>query len=540
MNRLICIFFAHFIAFSAVCAEGLSRQDKARYAYFFQGAISRLNVSDEAGAFDLLMHCKEIDPDAAETYYYLSDCYEHLGNDSLRVAMLIKASELSPDNDVYKEQLLPLYLNDTQLDKAVAVIEDILSRTPERTDMLQILIQIYAYQENYAKTLETLSRLEVQEGQSEQLTMSKVQMYTKMGDDKRAYKELKSLCDNHPLDLNYRVMLGNWLLGKDRKKEALEQYQSVLDEEPENEMAMMSMMDYYRSEKLDSLADRQRDNLLLSPLTQQSTRLLLLKQYIMEQEHISTDSTAVLQLFDRVLSQNDDMQIMELKLAYMTLKQMPEENIKVLLTQMLDKRPEHSQARMQLLEMANNKGDFKEMIRLAEPAQQFNPDEWAFSYFLGFAYVMEEDYVSAVKALEVACENVDESSDEQLAVELYSILGEAYYKLGQKEQAYKAYDDCLRLDPDNIMALNNYAYYLAEDNLNLDRAAAMSLKTVKAEPTNATYLDTYAWVLYVQERYAEAKIYIDMAIDNMPENTDKTVYFEHRDAINKKLETKKK
>lgn len=539
MNRLICIIFIHFTVFTAVCAEGLSRQDKARYAYFFQGAISRLNLSDEAGAFDLLMHCKEIDPDAAETYYYLSDCYEHLGNDSLRVAMLIKASELSPDNDVYKEQLLPLYLNDTQLDKAVAVIEDILSRTPERTDMLQVLIQIYAYQENYAKTLETLNRLEVQEGQSEQLTMSKVQMYTKMGDDKRAYKELKSLCDNHPLDLNYRVMLGNWLLGKDRKKEALEQYQSVLDEEPENEMALMSMMDYYRSEKLDSLADKQRDNLLLSPLTQQSTRLLLLKQYIMEQEHISTDSTAVLQLFDRVLSQHDDMQIMELKLAYMTLKKMPEENIKALLTQMLDKRPEHSQARMQLLEIANNKGDFKEMIRLAKPAQQFNPDEWAFSYFLGFAYVMEEDYVSAVKALEVACENVDESSDERLAVELYAILGEAYYKLGQKEQAYKAYDDCLRLDPDNIMTLNNYAYYLAEDNLNLDRAAAMSLKTVKAEPTNATYLDTYAWVLYMQERYAEAKIYIDMAIDNMPEDTDKTVYFEHRDAINKKLETTK-
>lgn len=539
MYRLICIFFAHFIAFSAICAEGLSRQDKTRYAYFFQGAISRLNVSDEAGALDLLMHCKEIDPNAAETYFYLSDCYEHLGNDSLRIAMLIKAAELSPDNDVYKEELLPIYLNSNDLDNAISVIEDILSRTPERTDMLQVLIQIYAYQENYAKTLETLNLLEVQEGQNEQLTMSKVQIYTKMGDDKRAFKELKSLCDNHPLDLNYRVMLGNWLLGKDRKKEALEQYQAVLSEEPENEMALMSMMDYYRAEKLDSLADRQRDNLLLSPLTQQSTRLLLLKQYIMEQEHISTDSTAVLQLFDRVLAQNDDMQIMELKLAYMALKNMPSESIKALLTQMLDKRPEHSQARLQLIEMANNEGDFKEMIRLAKPAQQFNPDEWSFSYFLGFAYVMEEDYESAVKALETACENVDENSDDRLAVELYAILGEAYYKLGQKEQAYKAYDNCLRLDPDNIMTLNNYAYYLAEDNLNLDRAAAMSLKTVKAEPTNATYLDTYAWVLYVQERYAEAKIYIDMAIENMPEDTDKTVYFEHRDAINKKLEATK-
>lgn len=542
MKRIFYVFtFLHLFGFLSARAGGqvvlgeLSRQDKARYAYFFQGAITRLSVSDEQGALDLLLHCKDIDPMAAETYFYLADCYEHNGNDSMRVAMLTRAAELQPENDVYKEELIPIYLNNNDIAKAAEIIEEIVAHTPERTDMLQMLVQIYNYQNEDRMTLDALNRLEVQDGQTEQITMAKVQLYTKMGDDKQAYKELKSLCDNHPLDLNYRVMLGNWLLGKDRKKEALAAYRAVLKEEPANESALMSMMDYYRAEGNDSLAVQQRDNLLFSPKTQQSTRLLLLKQFIREQELVSTDSTVVLELFDRVLSQNDDVEIMELKLAYMAMKEMPQDSLKTILSQILDKRPEHAQARFQLIQMAWEKQDYNDMVRLAEPALEFNPEEWSFSYFLGLAYVLNEQDEEAVKALQVASEHVDETSDKDLAAEMYNLLGEALHRTGRTQETYEAYDNCLRINPDKIDCLNNYAYYLAEEGGDLDKAAAMSQKTVAAEPTNVNYLDTYAWILYLQGRYEEARIYIDMTFDNLGETEDISVYEEHKKAIYDKL-----
>ena len=53
----------------------------------------------------------------------------------------------------------------------------------------------------------------------------------------------------------------------------------------------------------------------------------------------------------------------------------------------------------------------------------------------------------------------------------------------------------------------------------------MSYKTIKAEPANATYLDTYAWILFMQERYAEAKIYIDQTLQHDKEPSD--VVLEH-------------
>lgn len=48
------------------------------------------------------------------------------------------------------------------------------------------------------------------------------------------------------------------------------------------------------------------------------------------------------------------------------------------------------------------------------------------------------------------------------------------------------------LKDDNIGCLNNYAYYLSEKEIYLDKAEQMSFRAIKAEPKNATYLDTYA------------------------------------------------
>lgn len=530
------------IAIAVLMLSGMAGSARAdsRYDYFFQGAMVRISAGDYSGARDLLLHCRDINPEASEAYFFLADCYEHAGQDSLKMAMLTRAAELDPDNVTYKEAVLPIFLQNNELDKAVAYMEDMVRDTPERTDLLNILLQIYNYQKDTKHALETLNRLETQDGQSEQLTMSKVQIYTDMGDNKRALKELELLVKNHPLDLNYRVMLGNWLLSKGMKKDALKEYKAVLKEEPDNENALLSIMDYYRSIGEDSVANIQRDNIVFSHKTQSDTRMLLLKQYIRQCEQDQIDSTKVLQYLDRAIAvKQSATDLWALKLAYMTMKQMPKDSIKTVLYQILDLQPDNASARFELIKMAWEKQDSKEMIRLAKPAQQYNPDEWAFSYFLGVGYFLNDDIEECIDALQTAAVNVDESQQKQLAEDMYALLGDALYKVNRNDEAFHAYENCLRLNPDNIMCLNNYAYYLSEINRDLDRAATMSLKTVKEEPNNSTYLDTYAWILYLQGRYEEAKIYIDMAVKNLEEDKDNTVILDHQKEIDAKLNTKK-
>ena len=106
-------------------------------------------------------------------------------------------------------------------------------------------------------------------------------------------------------------------------------------------------------------------------------------------------------------------------------------------------------------------------------------------------------------------------------------MGDILHQKGLAEEAYAAYDSCLQWKDDNIGCLNNYAYYLSEEGVQLDKAEQMSYKTIKAEPKNSTYLDTYAWILFMQQRYSEARIYIDQALQNKDDSLDNAVILEH-------------
>ena len=107
-----------------------------------------------------------------------------------------------------------------------------------------------------------------------------------------------------------------------------------------------------------------------------------------------------------------------------------------------------------------------------------------------------------------------------------------------KAEAYAAYDSSLVYNPNNINTLNNYAYYLSVERTNLDKAEEMSFITVKAEPENATYLDTYAWILFEKGRYTEARIYIEQAMKNGGDSSQ--VIVEHCGDIYFKLGDKDK
>ena len=100
------------------------------------------------------------------------------------------------------------------------------------------------------------------------------------------------------------------------------------------------------------------------------------------------------------------------------------------------------------------------------------------------------------------------------------MLGDVLHKRQRSNEAYAAYDSCLVYDPDKVMCLNNYAYFLSCEQRDLKKAEKMSYRAITAEANNSTYLDTYAWILYQQERYEEARIYIDRALENDTTDTD--------------------
>ena len=505
----------------------LSENDAKRFNYFFLEAVRQQQNEKYAAAFDLFKHCLDIDPQAPEVHFALANLYRGMND---RVAMLEcmrKAAEMAPGNDTYLENLGEAYLGIHDFESAIGIYEKLLANNPGRTDVLSTLIQLYNWRPDYPKVIEALNRLETIEGSSEDLTLSKMQVYSLLGDKIKEYNELRNLAKQHPYDYNYRVMMGNWLLQNGKKKDALAEYNAVLKKEPNNIMARMSILDYYKSENMDSLAKDQTIQLLLDPGTEAESKMLLMRQFISDSEtDEATDSTQVLDLFKKILQMpqaNADMA--ELQTAYMSLKKMPEDTINKALERVLEIEPGNVGARIQLLQNAWGRKDFDRIISLSKPAIEYNPDNIVFYYFQGLAYAQKDDNDNALDTFRKGVGQVNETSNKDLVSDFYNIMGDLLHEKGFDEEAYAAYDSCLQWKPNNISCLNNYAYYLSVKDRDLSKAEQMSYRTVKAEPKNSTYLDTYAWILFRQQRYQEAKVYIDQALAN--DSTAGSVIVEH-------------
>lgn len=521
--------------------RNVPRDVQARYRYFFQGAITEKISKRYESAMELLRHCATIDPEAAETYFYMADCYDKLGKDSMQVVMLRKAAELRPDNSTYKEALVPILLQEGKLAEATSTIEELVKHHPERTDMLNVLFSIYNYQDNNDMCLSVLQRLEIQDGKREETTMTKVQILTRMKRFKEAYDELDELCKSHPLDLNYRVLFGNWLMGNKEPKLALAQYKMVLKEEPDNEDAMLSLYDYYRAEEQFDQADLLRDRLLLNTNTHDENRITMIKMWVRDNDHPDIDVQKMLNDFDRYAEVAANKQdILLLKAAYMDLKKMPEDSIRKVYQNIVELYPENSESRFHLIQSAWAHEDAKAIIEFSRPALEYDPSNWSFYYFLAIGLTLDKQYEECIEVINQGktVMTTDTESDKTMASDMLEMLGDAYNALGMHDECFAAYDECLKYNPENIGCLNNYSYYLAEIDRDLEKAAAMSLRTVKQQPSNSTFLDTYAWVLYKLERYEEAAIYIDMAIQFLEEGADDTTYKEHSEAIHAKTEKK--
>lgn len=491
----------------------VSRNDSLRFKYFYYEALKQQIKGNYGAAYELLCNCLRINPNSAEAYYYLSSYEGVLNGDSAALQKIRRAAELRPENATFQERLAVAYLNLSKYGEARKVYERLYAGDPSRTDVLQMLLKLYGVERDYDNMIRTIENIEEQDGVTEQTALAKMNVYSMQGKKEKEIKVLRELSAKHPYDMNYRVMIGNWLLQNGDNDGAHREYAEVLEAEPENAMAQMSMLDYYRAVGKDSLAGTLREKMLFNPDNSVDTKVTIIRQIVDETEKKDGDSTYVLNLLERMLDMPQKTpDIAGVYLAYLNLKKMPQDTIRAFEEKFLADFPDYAPVRMDLVQKALSMQDADRVIELCRPAIEYNPDEMVFYYFLGLAYIdkgMEDETLDVIRrglSLDKKGANQDMVSD------LYAIMGDLLCKKDEYVKAFAAYDSCLQWKDDNMGCLNNYAYYLSLNGGDLTKAEQMSYRTVKQEPSNSTYLDTYAWILFMQERYAEAKLYINQAV----------------------------
>lgn len=494
--------------------DPLTPEQRRKYDYYFLEAVRMKQKGDYDAAYELYQHCLDIYPASGAALYELSQFYMYLGQERKGELALKQAVFSDESNFWYKQTLASYYERKRDVPKAIAVYENMADQFPSRLEPLMSLIDLYNQTKSYQQVINTLNRLEELDGKSEQISMEKFRMFLLLGDQEKAFTEIESLSKEYPYDMRYQTILGDVYLNNDKPQEALGVYQRILKEEPGYAPALISMASYYQKTGQDSLYQAQLDTILLNDDVQSDTKMEIMRQLILRSEQGSKDSTQVISLFQNILKrpqQNADLAM--LCAQYLLAKKMEKEAVPVL-HQILELDPENKPARLQLLSYAIRDNNLDDVIRIAKPALEYNPESLEFYYYLGIAYHQKGETDEALDVFTKGVKQINEKSDKGVVSDFYAILGDLYHSKEMHAEAYAAYDSSLVYNPDNIGTLNNYAYFLSVERKDLDKAEEMSYRTVKAEPDNETYLDTYAWILFEKGRYTEARIYIEQALRN--------------------------
>lgn len=517
----------------AVTETARTPYENRLYDSYYTEAVKQKILGNHDAAYTLLQYCLELNPKAGEALYDLGLYAIYMQNDSLGIQYLERAAALEPDNIWYRETLSSYYLSRSEWPKAQRYLEEMARLNPKRSDVLMRLVGLYQNDRKYAQAIDVLNRIETLEGKSLQVSMDKYWLYMQLKEKERAYAELQALADEYPNDWSYRVILATQYMANDE----LDQAKRILDEverkDPENQTLRLALMDYAQAIQNDSLYQANLDKLLFGEAADEATRVRVMKDYVSRQPQDSLHDMRIRDTFRRLLADSRsgaDMWMMYA--AYQAMKKDHQDSVAVTLDRVLELEPDNKVALQELIMINIRKQDFPGLVRLCQKAIQYYPDMLVFYYYKGLAHYQLDEQEQAVDAFERGLRQDKKAGDEGMVSDMYSILGDLYHGLHQNEKAYAAYDSALVYKDDNLGALNNYAYFLSLENRELDKAQEMSYKTVQIEPDNVTYLDTYAWILFLKGKYTEAKIYMDKVVGYYEKEPQTEKEKENRESVN--------
>lgn len=502
-----------YLATDSLCSKTDTSDEIARqrtFDYFFVQALSLREQERYDEAFDLLEHCLWLQPSSSAVSYELYSMYSYLGRKSEALEMMKRAAEGDPKNFWYRSMLAMAYEDEGLADEAIKVYEAMTNDFSSNSNLFMALASAYSDKADYEKAIWAFDQIERIEGKNEQITLQKYRYYMLMHNKEKALAELQGLIDEYPDDNATKVFLGNTYLEFGDTVRAFEIYSDVQQSDANNVLLQKSLADYYQRMNNDSLFSEAVESLLSNERYTGEERAGLLVKFVGYKEYRG-ESDYNIDLMRRLLKVHPDKSATAEVLArYMQMRELSEDSIAPVLEEILYYEPENNYAQVQLLLQAVKKTEYDEVITRCDAALLYSPEILELYYFKGIAQYNKNMHKEALETLTKGLSKRTDNDAAEFVSDIFSITGDLYHELGDSKASALAYDSALVYNENNLGVLNNYAYYIAlENNSELEKALEMSHRTVKAEPENKTYIDTYMWILFLLERYDEAKAYAE-------------------------------
>ena len=524
--------------------------DKTSYAGYMN--LYRLYMIEQktAQAEQLLKEAIQNNPKSHEYMERLAYHYGTLGrrDDMLNVLAQIKAH--SKDFDAVYSVVGDFYLRTGDTDSALREYREGIQKDPKRKALYQHdIIQVLLRQGKRAEAAEVNNQVLKENPKDADAKGLSATFLLEQGDVNAALTSLQAVVTSSPDNATAHFQLGRAYLASGRpdgRESARQQFETAIRLQPNLiqprlGLAELQVMHGEYEAALDSVQTiLQRDPGNSSAKMIQSQAFLGQKKYGDSANLLSgmlktnpNDPNVYYQIGTQNLAEGKPK---EAEGAFQHAYELNPSNIQSLLgvveSEIQQGQPERAMA---LLQNEAKKGPNRIdiLFLLGTTAKRENKFQDAQSYFtrvlngldkksraradlymqIADCYRLSGNLNDAVANLQKAREIVPENE-----TVLYS-LGQVMGQAGRNAESRQAYEACLRVNPNNVPALNNLAYLMADTNADLDVALNYAQKAKGLNPNMGEISDTYGWILLKKGLAEQAIPVFQDLVNRVPTNS---------------------
>ena len=500
----------------------LSPEQQRKFDYFYYEAANLKNAGKYDAAYDLFSYCLSLDTASSPVLYELAMFQLQRNRPEKAVEMLKSAVAHSDDNFTYRMTLAGLYRNLGMYGEASDSYEELVKRYPDKSELNYYLADALTQEGEIGAAIDAYNVLESTMGMNETLSLQKFKLYQTLKQPDKAFEEIEKLANKYPMNARYRLLMGDLHLENEETEKALTCYQKAHEIDPDDPRYIVSMANYYDQTGDKEAAEQEIRDALVNEKLDVETKVGILSRYVQRLQQTQQGIENANSLFQTLLDQHPEDTELKLMYGSLLMAQQKEEEAKFQFQLVTEMEPSNEAAWQQLLNMALKREDIPEVIRICTKCKEVFPESPEYYFYLGIGYYMQEKYQESLDTYYAGLKIIPEENG-VVKSNFYGQIGDLYYQMKKMDEAYKAYDEALKYNENNAPVLNNYSYFLTLDKKDLKKAERMAAQCIKLEPDNATYLDTYAWVFFVQGNYTLAKIYIENALSKDTTNSAELV-----------------
>jgi tetratricopeptide (TPR) repeat protein len=479
----------------------------------FFSALCEKTVENNTQAADLFNKILTIDPSNDASLYELAGIKKQQNKFTEAQPLLEKAVAIKPDNEWYWSSLAEVYEKNNDIGKLENVFTQLIRLSPERTDYYFDKANAYFLGNKLDEALKVYDQVEQITGPTDDLILNRQKIYLKQGKVDKAAAGLEQMIISNPQQIKYYLLLAEIYVSNNSTDKAFKVLEKAKAVDPNNALVHLALADIYREKKDINASFKELQSAFANPDLGIDQKVRIVMGYFPKFAEPAARAGALasaLQLSQMIVTAHPNEAKAYALYGDVLVQNEKYNEAKTAYAQSIVLNGQIYETREQLVRIELSNNDMDGVIKDGDEALSFFPNQAWMNYYVGMAWLQKKDYKKALSYLKTTTSL--EFQDKDLLSLSYSQLGDCYHAMQDNKSSDQSYDKSLGYNADNKYTLNNYAYYLSVRGEQLDKASQMAKRANELEAGNASFEDTYAWILFKQKNYKDAKVWTEKAL----------------------------